>query len=87
MTDIRKATTCLGYALLSASPRANHKRWNSKPRLTKPSLNLCWTLPTRRALKTAMKAPVIFDGRNLYEPQAMQSSGMEYVAIGRGKHV
>ena len=40
--------------------------------------------PNWTALRAAMKAPVIFDGRNLYEPQAMQSSGMHYVAIGRG---
>ena len=40
--------------------------------------------PNWTALKAAMKTPVIFDGRNLYEPQAMQESSMEYVAIGRG---
>jgi UDPglucose 6-dehydrogenase len=27
--------------------------------------------------------PVIFDGRNLYEPQAMQELGIEYYGIGR----
>ncbi len=42
--------------------------------------------PNWAALKTAMKAPVIFDGRNLYEPHTMQESGMHYVAIGRGNH-
>ncbi|MBK5204484.1 MAG: hypothetical protein JJD98_03450, partial [Polaromonas sp.] len=42
--------------------------------------------PNWTALKAAMNAPVIFDGRNLYEPQAMQESGMHYVAIGRGNH-
>jgi UDPglucose 6-dehydrogenase len=42
--------------------------------------------PNWTALKAAMKAPVIFDGRNLYEPQAMQESGVTYVAIGRGNH-
>lgn len=42
--------------------------------------------PNWAALKAAMNAPVIFDGRNLYEPQAMQESGMHYVAIGRGNH-
>ena len=30
-----------------------------------------------------MKRPVIFDGRNLYEPQAMQEMGIEYQGIGR----
>ena len=42
--------------------------------------------PNWTAMKAAMKAPVIFDGRNLYEPHAMQENGMDYVAIGRGKH-
>lgn len=42
--------------------------------------------PNWAALKAAMNAPVIFDGRNLYEPQAMQESGVHYVAIGRGNH-
>ncbi|MEO8599470.1 MAG: UDP binding domain-containing protein, partial [bacterium] len=42
--------------------------------------------PNWTSLKAAMKTPVIFDGRNLYEPQAMQESGMQYAAIGRGNH-
>lgn len=40
--------------------------------------------PNWAVLKAAMKTPVIFDGRNLYEPQAMQENGVQYVAIGRG---
>ena len=39
--------------------------------------------PNWAALKSAMKAPVIFDGRNLYEPQALQLLGVHYLAIGR----
>jgi len=42
--------------------------------------------PNWVALKAAMNAPVIFDGRNLYEPQAMKENGMHYVAIGRGNN-
>ncbi|MCY1351264.1 UDP-glucose 6-dehydrogenase [compost metagenome] len=34
-------------------------------------------------IKRRLKTPVIFDGRNLYEPQAMAESGVEYHAIGR----
>ena len=30
-----------------------------------------------------LKHPIIFDGRNLYEPQAMQELGIEYQGIGR----
>jgi UDPglucose 6-dehydrogenase len=38
--------------------------------------------PNFSALKRALKAPVIFDGRNLYEP-AIRQQGFEYHAIGR----
>jgi UDPglucose 6-dehydrogenase len=34
-------------------------------------------------LKQKLKTPIIFDGRNLYEPQAMQELGFEYQGIGR----
>lgn len=34
-------------------------------------------------LKANLKNPIIFDGRNLYEPQAMQELGIEYQGIGR----
>ena len=34
-------------------------------------------------LKRRLKAPVVFDGRNLYEPAAMKALGFEYLAIGR----
>jgi UDPglucose 6-dehydrogenase len=34
-------------------------------------------------LKAALKTPVIFDGRNLYEPSVVGSHGLEYFAIGR----
>jgi len=42
--------------------------------------------PNWAALKVAMKALVIFDGRNLYEPEVMKECGMQYLAIGRGSH-
>jgi UDPglucose 6-dehydrogenase len=38
--------------------------------------------PNFAALKKALKSPVIFDGRNLYEP-AIREQGFEYHAIGR----
>jgi UDPglucose 6-dehydrogenase len=38
--------------------------------------------PNFHALKKALKEPVIFDGRNLYEP-AIRLQGFEYHAIGR----
>jgi len=39
--------------------------------------------PNWPALKNAMKATVIFDGRNLYEPRDIKSQGIEYHSIGR----
>lgn len=39
--------------------------------------------PNWPSLKTAMKATVIFDGRNLYEPRDIMSQGIEYHGIGR----
>ncbi|WP_431263462.1 UDP-glucose dehydrogenase family protein [Roseateles chitinivorans] len=35
-------------------------------------------------IKTSLKQPVVFDGRNLYEPATMAMLGIEHHAIGRG---
>ena len=37
--------------------------------------------------KTALKQPVVFDGRNLYEPSLMSRQGIRYFAIGRGERL
>ncbi|HLX24112.1 MAG TPA: UDP-glucose/GDP-mannose dehydrogenase family protein, partial [Usitatibacter sp.] len=39
--------------------------------------------PDFEAVKRALKSPVIFDGRNLYEPAVVRSHGIEYFPIGR----
>ncbi len=39
--------------------------------------------PDFAAMKAALKTPVVFDGRNLYEPDAMHELGFEYYPIGR----
>ncbi|CAN7433348.1 UDP-glucose/GDP-mannose dehydrogenase family protein [Trinickia sp. LjRoot230] len=39
--------------------------------------------PDFAQMKSELKAPVIFDGRNLYEPEAMAELGIAYHAIGR----
>ena len=40
--------------------------------------------PDYPLLKDKLADAVIFDGRNLYEPDALQSFGLRYYAIGRG---
>jgi UDPglucose 6-dehydrogenase len=39
--------------------------------------------PDFELVKAQLKAPVIFDGRNLYEPEVMADAGFEYHGIGR----
>ena len=40
--------------------------------------------PDFQEIKAALTAPVIFDGRNLYDPAQMARAGFSYYAIGRG---
>ncbi len=39
--------------------------------------------PNFDTMKALLKTPLVFDGRNLYEPQAMRDMGFEYLPIGR----
>ncbi len=41
--------------------------------------------PDFESFKSALKQPVIFDGRNLYDPALMSQQGIRYFAIGRGE--
>ncbi len=43
--------------------------------------------PDFEFIKSALINPVIFDGRNLYEPDRMIEYGFEYYAVGRGKSI
>ena len=40
--------------------------------------------PDFDAMKAALRSPVIFDGRNLYDPSLLRRMGFRYFAIGRG---
>jgi UDPglucose 6-dehydrogenase len=40
-------------------------------------------IPDYDAMKRLMKQPVIFDGRNQYDPAAVKAAGFEYQGIGR----
>ena len=47
-----------------------------------------WSLfrsPDFDAIRRQLKQPVIFDGRNLYEPDYLREAGFSYYAIGRGE--
>ncbi len=41
--------------------------------------------PDFSLMKELLKTPVIFDGRNLYDPNELKELGFSYYAIGRGK--
>ena len=43
--------------------------------------------PDFDGLKAALNTPVVFDGRNLYDPGLMRRQGFTYYAIGRGDRV
>jgi len=40
--------------------------------------------PDFERLRTVLREPVVFDGRNLYEPALLAAQGIRYFAIGRG---
>ena len=42
--------------------------------------------PDFDAVKAALRSPVVFDGRNLYDPAALRERGFDHIAIGRGLH-
>jgi UDPglucose 6-dehydrogenase len=39
--------------------------------------------PDFNRVKALLKAPIIFDGRNLFDPEVMADAGFEYHGIGR----
>ena len=43
--------------------------------------------PDFGGFKSVLRQPVVFDGRNLYEPSLMAREGIRYFAIGRGERL
>ncbi|TQI80732.1 UDPglucose 6-dehydrogenase [Serratia fonticola] len=43
--------------------------------------------PDFDSIKLALKQPVIFDGRNLFDPERLQARGFTYYGIGRGASI
>ena len=54
-------------------------RWRSSPN------GRSFAAPTSTTSSAALRTPVIFDGRNLYDPAHMARAGFSYYAIGRGQ--
>lgn len=47
-----------------------------------------WTefrYPNLKVMKKLMKNPVVFDGRNIYDPQDLENAGFKHFSIGLGK--
>jgi UDPglucose 6-dehydrogenase len=43
--------------------------------------------PDFARIRSELRTPVIFDGRNIYEPSAVEAAGIAYYGIGRGRSV
>jgi UDPglucose 6-dehydrogenase len=43
--------------------------------------------PDFAELKAALATPVIFDGRNIYDPAEVEAAGLAYYGIGRGRTI
>ena len=43
--------------------------------------------PDFNLIRQSIKEPVVFDGRNLYDPATLESQGLAYYGIGRGRSV
>ncbi|HEV7121935.1 MAG TPA: UDP-glucose/GDP-mannose dehydrogenase family protein [Rhodanobacter sp.] len=43
--------------------------------------------PDLAAIRAALGEPVVFDGRNLYDPATVEDAGLAYYGIGRGRSV
>ena len=41
--------------------------------------------PDFARIRAALAEPAIFDGRNLYDPAAVEEAGLAYYGIGRGR--
>ncbi|NCT68050.1 MAG: UDP-glucose/GDP-mannose dehydrogenase family protein [Rhodanobacteraceae bacterium] len=43
--------------------------------------------PDFERLRALLKTPVVFDGRNIFEPKAVEAAGLAYYGIGRGRSI
>ena len=76
---------CSPAAPASRSPGARMRRREGADALAIVTEWQEFRSPDFDRLKEILKAPVIFDGRNLYDPAMLARFGLTYYAIGRGK--
>jgi UDPglucose 6-dehydrogenase len=43
--------------------------------------------PDFARIRATLRTPVVFDGRNIYEPSAVEAAGIAYYGIGRGRSI
>jgi UDPglucose 6-dehydrogenase len=80
MDEAKRALGPLGHVTYASSPLAACEGADALVVVTE------WKefrSPDFEALKRLLKEPLIFDGRNIYEPDTVRAAGLEYFAIGR----
>ena len=88
---VSHAQHCLEQDLADRPELLQHIRYVAKPMEALAGADAlvivtewkAYNAPNWTALKAAMKEPVIFDGRNLYEPSMLVDEGIQYQGIGR----
>jgi UDPglucose 6-dehydrogenase len=43
--------------------------------------------PDFERIRALLRDPVVFDGRNIFEPREVEAAGIAYYGIGRGRSV
>ena len=79
-THVRAARTS---ATASATPRRPTRRWRARTALFVVTEWNEFRHPDFERMKALMKTPVIFDGRNVFDPTRMRELGFTYFGIGR----
>jgi UDPglucose 6-dehydrogenase len=67
----------------SAMPRRRWRRWTGPTPWPSSPSGRNSAAPISMPSRPSLKTPVIFDGRNLYDPATPRKAGLEYFAIGR----
>ncbi len=77
----RSASTAPSRACLSANLRS--LAWTAPMRWSSSPSGKSFAAPISPRSSGALRQPLMFDGRNLYDPAVVQAAGLEYYSIGR----